>query len=88
MGATKVGERWTLRDGSVVTVRPLERDDRRLVQEVFDRMSEEARFRRFLAFKKRLSARDMETMTAVDHHRHEALVALEEETGAALGWPE
>ncbi len=85
MGETQVGERWTLRDGSVVTVRQLEPEDRRLVQEVFDRMGEEARFRRFLAFKKQLSARDMETLTAVNHHQHEALVALDEETGEALG---
>jgi hypothetical protein len=85
MGQTQLGERWTLRDGSVVTVRPLERKDRRQVQEVFDRMGEEARFRRFLAFKKQLSARDLETLTAVDHHQHEALVALDDETGEALG---
>lgn len=85
MGQAHFGEHWTLRDGSVVTVRPLEREDRRLVQEVFDRMGEEARFRRFLAFKKQLSARDMETLTAVDHHEHEALVALDDETGEALG---
>jgi GNAT superfamily N-acetyltransferase len=85
MGQTQLGERWTLRDGSVVTVRPLERKDRRQVQEVFDRMGEEARFRRFLAFKKQLSARDLETLTAADHHQHEALVALDDETGEALG---
>ena len=78
-------ERLMLRDGSVVIVRPLERDDRSLVEEVFDRMGEEARYRRFLGYKKRLSARDLETLTAVDHHGHEALVALDGETGAALG---
>ena len=85
MGQAHLGERWTVRDGSVVTVRPLEREDRRQVQEVFDRMGEEARFRRFLAFKRQLSARDLETLTAVDHHQHEALVAFDDETGEALG---
>jgi hypothetical protein len=78
MGQTRVGERWTLSDGSVVIVRPLERDDRPLVQAVFNRMGEEARFPRFLGFKKQLSARDMETLTAVDHHEHKALVALDD----------
>jgi RimJ/RimL family protein N-acetyltransferase len=36
-------------------------------------------------FKKQLSARDLETLTAVDHHGHEALVALDAETGEAIG---
>src|SRR5215207_4093125 len=83
--AAHATERLTLRDGSVVIVRPLEQDDRPLVQAVFDRMGEEARYRRFLGYKKRLSARDLETLTAVDHHRHEAIVALDAETGEALG---
>ena len=66
-------------------VRALERDDRPLVQAVFEQMGEEARYRRFLGFKKQLSARDLETLTAVDHHGHEALVALDAETGEAIG---
>ncbi len=43
------------------------------------------RYRRFLGFKKRLSARDLETLTAVDHHGHEALVALDAETEEPMG---
>ena len=78
-------ERLTLRDGSKAIVRALEPGDRQLVQTVFDRMGEEARYRRFLGFKKQLSARDLETLTAVDHHGHEALVALDAETGEAVG---
>jgi GNAT superfamily N-acetyltransferase len=78
-------ERLTLRDHSVVLVRPLERGDHQLVQAVFDGMGEEARYRRFLAFKKRLSASDLELLTAVDHDDHEALVALDATTGAAVG---
>ena len=78
-------ERLTLRDGSIVIVRALERDDGPLVQAVFEQMGEEARYRRFLGFKKQLSARDLETLTAVDHHGHEALVALDAETGEAIG---
>lgn len=82
---TQVGERLELGDGSVVLVRPLERDDFRLVEAVFERMSEEARYRRFLAYKKRLSSTDLKTLTAVNHHGHEALVALDAETGEAVG---
>jgi GNAT superfamily N-acetyltransferase len=79
------GERLTLRDRSVVLIRPLERGDHQLVQAVFDAMGEEARYRRFLAFKKRLSASDLELLTAVDHEDHEALVACDAKTGSAVG---
>ena len=79
------GERLILRDRSVVLVRPLERFDQPLVEAVFDGLGEEARYRRFLAFKKRLSASDLEHLTAVDHYDHEALVALDAKTGAAVG---
>ena len=85
MGNQQQVEGLTLRDGSKVIVRALEPGDRPLVQAVFDRMGEEARYRRFLGFKKQLSARDLETLTAIDHHAHEALVALDAETGEAVG---
>ncbi len=81
----KTEERLTLRDGSSVFVRPLERDDGSLIQEIFDLMGEEARYRRFLGFKKHLSDKDLETLSAVDHHGHEALVALAADTGGAVG---
>ena len=82
--ATHAEQRLTLRDGSVAIVRPLEPDERPLVEAVFERMGEEARFLRFLGFKKHLSARDLETLTAIDHHGHEALVALDAESGEPL----
>jgi GNAT superfamily N-acetyltransferase len=78
-------ERLMLRDGSLVMIRPLERGDAPLVQAVFDRMGEETRYRRFLVHKKRLSASDLETLTNVEHHRHEAVVALDAQTAEAVG---
>jgi GNAT superfamily N-acetyltransferase len=78
-------ERVTLRDGSAVMIRPLERDDVALVQAIFEQMGEEARYRRFLGYKKRLSPRDLDALTDVDHHDREALVALDAEFGAAVG---
>jgi L-amino acid N-acyltransferase YncA len=74
-----------LRDGSRVLVRPLERGDGPLVQAVFDGMGEEARYRRFLGYKKALSEVDLKTLTAIDHHFHEALVALDVQTGEPVG---
>ena len=78
-------ERLTLRDGSPVIIRPLEPGDGQLVQAVFEGMGEEMRYRRFLGFKAKLSARDLETLTAVNHHGHEALAGLHADTGQPLG---
>jgi GNAT superfamily N-acetyltransferase len=78
-------ERLTLRDGSPAIIRLLEPKDRPLVQAVFEGMGEEMRYRRFLGYKKHLSVRDLDTLTAVDHHRHEALAAVHAESGQALG---
>jgi GNAT superfamily N-acetyltransferase len=66
-------------------IRPLERDDTPLIQAIFDQMSEEARYRRFLGYKKRLSARDLQKLTDVDHHGREALVGLDAESGGPVG---
>ena len=81
----RLPERFTLRDGSRVIIRALEPDDGPLVQAVFAGMGDEMRYRRFLGYKKRLSARDLETLTAVDHHGHEALAGIHAETGQPLG---
>src|SRR5512144_1129129 len=82
--AVRLPEQLTLREGSQVIIRALEPGDGPLVQAVFDGMGEEMRYRRFLGYKKQLSARDLETLTAVDHHGHEALVALDAESGEAV----
>src|SRR5512144_141306 len=84
-GADCAIERLSLRDGSAVVIRSLEREDTPLIQAIFDQMSEEARYRRFLGHKKRLSARDLQTLTDVDHHGREALVGLDVESGRAVG---
>jgi RimJ/RimL family protein N-acetyltransferase len=78
-------ERLTLRDHSAVVIRPLEREDTPLIQAIFDQMSAEARYRRFLGYKKRLSARDLQTLSDIDHHGHEALVGLDAVSGRAVG---
>ena len=78
-------ERARLRDGSYAVIRLLEPNDGPLVQAVFDGMGEEMRYRRFLGFKTQLSARDLEALTSVNHHGHEALAALDEDTQAPVG---
>ena len=74
-----------LHDGSLVMIRPIEPDDRAALVEGFERLSPESRYRRFFGPVTQLSERDLEYLTCVDHHDHEALVAVEERTGDGVG---
>ena len=74
-----------LRDGSTALLRPLEPDDKPLIAQIWLDMSELSRRRRFLAPTREPNAEDLEYLTSVDHNRHEAVIALEEETGRPLG---
>jgi len=77
--------RVELRDGSRVVIRPIEPGDRAGLVEGFERLSPESRYRRFFGPMTHLSERDLEYLTCVDHHDHEALVAVEEGTGEGVG---
>jgi nucleotide-binding universal stress UspA family protein/GNAT superfamily N-acetyltransferase len=77
--------RVTLRDGSHVTIRPVEPDDRRAIEEGFERLSPESRYRRFFGPMPQLSSRHLDYLTNVDHHDHEALVAVDDATGDGVG---
>src|SRR3954463_937402 len=68
-----------------VEIRPLERDDRERLAAAFARLGEETRRRRFLSSASRLSKRDLDALTAIDHHGHEALAAVELRTGKLVG---
>jgi RimJ/RimL family protein N-acetyltransferase len=78
-------ERVRLRDSSCVIVRPVRPEDRELFVAGFERMSEESRYRRFMAHKKRLSDRELDFFTRLDHAAHEAIGALEEASGDGVG---
>jgi GNAT superfamily N-acetyltransferase len=73
-----------LRDGSAVLVRPIERSDSDLLRRGFERLSDESRYRRFLSAVSRLSESQLRYLTDVDHHDHEALIAIEPGSGAAV----
>jgi GNAT superfamily N-acetyltransferase len=66
----------TLRDGSRVTVRPIRPGDAEALHAGFERLSEESRYRRFLSPVQELSGTLLRYLTEVDHHDHEALIAL------------
>ena len=75
----------TLADGARLRVRPIDRADRDPLAEAFKRLSAQSRHHRFLGPKTRLSTRELEYLTDVDHVTHEALVAIDETTGQIVG---
>ncbi|HEY2769864.1 MAG TPA: GNAT family N-acetyltransferase [Solirubrobacteraceae bacterium] len=68
-----------------VEIRPIEPDDKQALREGFERLSERSRYRRFLAPHGTLSAEELRYFTEVDHHDHEALVAIDPESGEGVG---
>jgi RimJ/RimL family protein N-acetyltransferase/nucleotide-binding universal stress UspA family protein len=79
-------KRTALRDGSSeVLIRPITPEDRELLQAGFERLSDRSRYMRFQAPMSALSDEQLSYLTDVDHHDHEALVALDPDTGDAVG---
>lgn len=66
----------TLRDNRTVLVRPVADDDAPLLAQLFLRLSEMSRFRRFLGPRKHFSLRELTAYTNIDHRQHEAIAAL------------
>jgi RimJ/RimL family protein N-acetyltransferase len=79
------GHAVTLRDGSQVTVRPMNAVDAPLFAAMYERLSPESKRRRFVVAPPTLSAEDLLYLTDVDHRRHDALVALDPDTGDLIG---
>jgi RimJ/RimL family protein N-acetyltransferase len=75
----------TLRDGSAVRIRPVHSADAALVADGFARLSLRSRQLRFLTAKKQLSSAELRYFTDVDHHDHEALVAVSPADGRGVG---
>lgn len=75
----------TLADGARLRVRPIVPADREPLADAFDRLSDRSRRQRFLGPKPRLSTRELDYLTDVDHVTHEALVAIDETTGEIVG---
>jgi RimJ/RimL family protein N-acetyltransferase len=74
-----VEDRISLRDGSTLRVRPIEARDKDVLQRGVERLSPDSRYKRFLSAAPRLSKSQLRYLTEVDHHDHEALVAMTEE---------
>jgi RimJ/RimL family protein N-acetyltransferase/nucleotide-binding universal stress UspA family protein len=74
-------DRTRLRDGSSLIIRPIGPDDRALLRKGFEQLSEHSRYMRFQTPLPALSDEQLSYLTEVDHHDHEALVALEPASG-------
>jgi RimJ/RimL family protein N-acetyltransferase len=74
-----------LRDGRVVAVRPLERRDRPLLAAAIRQLSDQSRYLRFASAKPRMTERELDHLVDVDHHAHEALLAIDPLTAQGVG---
>lgn len=79
------GREEVLRDGRRVRLRTVRPGDAALLADGFARLSTESRFRRFLTPLRRLSPRQLEFLTRVDHRDHEAIGAVAVTGGVETG---
>ena len=80
-----LGAPIALRDGSHVRIRQGHRTDRDLLLRGFERLSPESRYRRFLVPMTELTESAIRYLTEIDHHDHEAMIALDDQTGEGIG---
>jgi len=85
IGALELRSEVQLRDGSPVEIRSLRADDKAGLAAGFARLSELSRYRRFLSPTTRLTNGQLAYLTELDHHDHEALVAIEPASRHGLG---
>jgi GNAT superfamily N-acetyltransferase len=80
-----IGAPIVLRGGSRVRLRQGRSSDKALLLRGFARLSPESRYRRFLAPAPALSEETVHYLTEIDHRDHEAIAALDDETGEGVG---
>ncbi len=83
-GADSEGVELELNDESWVRIRPIRADDKPALLAGFERLSDDSRYKRFLAPVETLTPSQLRYLTEVDHRDHEALVACDHE-GAIVG---
>ena len=72
-----LGAPSVLRDGTRVRLRQIRSSDGELLRRGLARLSDSSRYRRFLTPRRDLTEQMVSYLTAVDHHDHEAIVALD-----------
>jgi GNAT superfamily N-acetyltransferase len=79
------GERVPIAGGAVVVIRPIEPSDRPELAAGFQHLSALSRFRTLREPARSLTPQQLAELTSADDSSHEALVALDEATGEAVG---
>lgn len=73
------------RSGATLAVRPVTLEDEPLLEEFFDRVSDDDRRFRFLSAHKHLDHKVLAPLIEVDHFRTESFIAFDEATGVVVG---
>ncbi len=81
----RLGAPVALGDGARVRIRQGQSSDRDLLLRGFERLSPQSRYRRFLVPTPELSETAVRYLTEINHDDHEAIIALDEETGEGIG---
>lgn len=77
-------QRLTLKDGTVVTIRPIRPEDAGIEQEFVRNLSSKSRYFRFMGSLRELSPQMLSHFTQVDYDRHMALIAVSEQEGKEI----
>ena len=65
-------------DGTRIRIRPIVPEDRDLLRQGYEELSEESRYRRFMGLK-RLTDADLDYLTQIDYHDHFAWIAFSQD---------
>ncbi|MFL5846029.1 MAG: GNAT family N-acetyltransferase [Solirubrobacteraceae bacterium] len=68
-----------------VSIRPIGPEDRERLAASFERLSPQSRYLRFFSPVSHLSSGQLHYLTDIDHHDHEALVAVDDATAEIVG---
>ena len=74
-------QRWTLRDGTRIVIRPIRPDDRQIEQDFVHNLSDESRYFRFFNALRDLSETALTRFTQVNYDKEMALIAVICENG-------
>jgi GNAT superfamily N-acetyltransferase len=72
--------RRRLNSGDEVLVRPIRPEDKRGLREGIEGLAPQSRYRRFFTTTPALGAAQLRYLTEIDHHEHEALLAIDPQT--------
>jgi GNAT superfamily N-acetyltransferase len=77
--------RRRLSDGKEVLIRQIRPEDKAGLRQGFERLSPESRYRRFFSLSPTLTDGQLRYLTELDHHTHEALLAIDPDSRYGLG---